>query len=217
MQRRANMQQHEREARSYIASLPGVSRETLDCLDLYVESLLQWQSRINLIAPSTVNQIWQRHILDSAQLAELCPKARIWLDIGSGAGLPGLVIAIVMKGLAGHHIHLVESNRKKAAFLQHMIQQLDLPATLHAERIEDVISRVHLVEVVTARAFASLPDLLSISNLLLIRGAVGLFPKGRDLESELTDAQKVWHFSYRLHRSQTDRFAHIAEIRMVDD
>lgn len=211
------MQSEELDARNRIACLASVSRETLDCFDVYVENLVQWQSRINLISPLTVNQIWHRHILDSAQLLQLCSEGRVWLDIGSGAGLPGLVIAILMRNHSNHHIHLVESNRKKAAFLQHMIQRLNLPATLHVERIENVISCIHSIDVVTARAFASLHDLLSISNLLLIRGAVGLFPKGRDIESELTEAQKVWHFSYRLHASQTDCLAKIAEIRLECD
>lgn len=192
----------------------GVSRETLGRLEAYSELLLQWQQRINLISPSTVSDLWSRHILDSAQLVRLRPCARQWVDLGSGGGLPGLVIACFLAENADGCIHLVESNGKKAAFLRHVATTLSLPAQIHARRIEEAIPLLPQPEIVTARALATLDELIGYSNLLLKRGAIGLFPKGRDVDEELTAAQRNWHFSYTLHRSVTDSAARIVEIAM---
>lgn len=193
----------------------GVSRETLARLEAYVALLLQWQQRINLISPTTIPDIWTRHILDSAQLYHLRPDARRWADLGSGGGLPGIVIACLLAEKADGEIHLIESNGKKAAFLRHVTTSLALPAVIHAVRIEDAVPRLLQIDVVTARALAPLTDLLRFSNLLLKRGAVGLFPKGRDVEEELTTARLNWHFSSRLHASVTDPEARIVEISMI--
>lgn len=193
----------------------GVSRETLDRLDRYVDLLLQWQQQINLISPATIPELWSRHILDSVQLVQLKPAARHWVDLGSGGGLPGLVIACFLADTADGRIHLVESNGKKAAFLRHVATTLSLPAEIHAERIEKVIPQLPQPEIVTARALATLDQLIGYSNLLLKRGAIGLFPKGRDVDGELTAAQRNWHFSYTLHRSVTEAAARIVEIAMI--
>ncbi|KAF0231904.1 MAG: hypothetical protein FD175_465 [Beijerinckiaceae bacterium] len=193
----------------------GVSRETLARLEAYVALLLQWQQRINLISPTTIPDIWTRHILDSAQLHHLRPDARRWADLGSGGGLPGIVIACLLAEKADGEIHLIESNGKKAAFLRHVSTSLALPAVIHAVRIEDAVPRLPQTDVVTARALAPLTDLLRFSNLLLKSGAVGLFPKGRDVEEELTTARLNWHFSSRLHASVTDPEARIVEISMI--
>lgn len=193
----------------------GVSRETLARLEAYVALLLQWQQRINLISPTTIPDIWTRHILDSAQLYHLRPDARRWADLGSGGGLPGIVIACLLAEKADGEIHLIESNGKKAAFLRHVTTSLALPAVIHAVRIEDAVPKLLQIDVVTARALAPLTDLLRFSNLLLKRGAVGLFPKGRDVEEELTTARLNWHFSSRLHASVTDPEARIVEISMI--
>jgi len=192
----------------------GVSRETLDRLNSYVELLLQWQRRINLISPATIPELWSRHILDSVQLVQLKPNARQWVDLGSGGGLPGLVIACFLADTADGRIHLVESNGKKAAFLRHVATTLSLPAEIHARRIEEAIEHLPQPEIVTARALATLDELIGYSNLLLKRGAIGLFPKGRDVDGELTTAQGNWHFSYTLHRSVTEPAARIVEIAM---
>lgn len=196
------------------AELP-VSRETSGKLSRYVELLEQWQARINLVAPSTLPEIWSRHILDSAQVFALKPGARCWLDLGSGGGLPGLVIACFLAGQSGSRIDLVESNGKKAAFLRHAANELNLPAHIHASRIEATISTLPQPDVITARALAPLDELLSMTNLLLKRGAVALFPKGRGFEEELTAAGKNWHFSSKLHKSVTDPEARILEIAMA--
>lgn len=204
------------EARIILAGLPGVSRETLDDLSQYVELLLHWQARINLVSPTTLPHIWMRHILDSAQLYVLEPQAKIWLDIGSGGGLPGLVMAILLKKSPGVCVHLVESNKKKAAFLQHVLSSLSLPAILHINRIEDVLPHFEKIDVVTARAFTNLTHLIEICNPLLIKGAVALFPKGRDVESELTDASKSWQVNYRVFPSLTDQAACILRLEACE-
>ena len=192
----------------------NVSCETLDRLKSYVALLLQWQQRINLISPATIPEIWTRHILDSVQLLKLKPQALHWLDLGSGGGLPGLVIGCFLADVPGGMIHLVESNGKKAAFLRHVATSLKLPVHVHAERIENTLENVLQPEIVTARALAPLTDLIGYTNLLLKRGVIGLFPKGRDAEEELTEARRSWHFSSTLHRSVTDPAARIIEISM---
>ena len=206
-----NTPAEEREIREALISKARVSHETLVRLDAFVDLLRQWQLRTNLIAPSTLDEVWSRHILDSAQLLQIVPDARLWVDLGSGGGFPGLVIACAMQDVQGH-IHLVESNSKKASFLRHVAVSLQLPCTVHAERIETILPRLPVPDVVTARALADLDTLLSLASSLLKRGAIGLFPKGRDHALELTKAAEHWHFSSRLHESVTDRHARVVEI-----
>lgn len=194
----------------------GVSRETCGDLQQFVVLLKQWQSRINLISPNTLSEIWDRHITDSAQIFALHPEAAIWLDLGSGGGLPGLVIAIFVKKRGHGRVHLVESNQKKAAFLRFVVQELALPAEVYARRIEDCIGSIGQPDIVTARALAPLDALFGYANLLLKRGAVGLFPKGRDHQEELTEALRNWQFSYKLHPSVTDSKARIVEVRFPE-
>lgn len=204
----------ENSAKAALVNLPYVSRETLKDLNAYADLLLQWQKSINLISPATVVDLWNRHILDSAQLYALEPEQQNWLDIGSGGGLPGLVLAILFKHRMAGRIQLVESNHKKAAFLQHVITSLALPAQVHANRIEQVLPMLGACDVVTARAFTDLTSLIAICNPLLIKGAIGLFPKGRDVERELTDAAKSWQFNHSLHTSLTDCASCIVKIQM---
>lgn len=193
-----------------------VSRETWESLTRYARHLEHWQKRINLVSPETIGALWHRHITDCAQLAALAPAAMRWVDLGSGAGLPGLVIACLLAGRAGARVDLVESNAKKCAFLRHVIADLALPARVHCGRIEAVVPDLETPDVVTARALAPLTTLIGYANLLLKRGATGLFPKGRSYEEELTEARKTWHFSYRLHPSATDPAARIVEVRRTD-
>lgn len=190
-----------------------VSHETLARLDRFVTELISWQRRINLISPTTVDDIWQRHILDSVQLLALQPDAKVWLDLGSGGGLPGLVLACQLAERSdGSIIHLVESNMKKAAFLRHVAVGLGLPAIVHDRRIEDVVGGLIKIDVVTARALAPLDTLLAYTNQLLKSGTIGLFPKGRDVESELTHAKENWHFSFTLLPSRSDPQARIVQV-----
>lgn len=187
-----------------LASTP-VSRETTDRLDRFVGLLLAWQQRINLIAPSTVPQLWIRHIADSLQLLPLAPQARTWVDLGSGAGFPGLVIACALADTAPARVHLIESNSKKAAFLREAARILGVPADIHAIRIEDFVKKpVPAVDVVMARALAPLPELLAAAYPLLKTGALGLFPKGQDVGLELTAAARCWSIEAALVPSRTD-------------
>lgn len=174
-------------------ALTPVSRETEKRLDIYVELLLRWQQTTNLISPSTIPQLWTRHIADSLQLIDLAPGAKTWVDLGSGGGFPAIPVACVLSGTPGAMVHLVESNGKKAAFLREVIRATGVPAQVHAERIEKfVASTVNSVDVVSARALAPLKTLCDQAFPLVERGAVALFLKGLDVESELTDAAKYW-------------------------
>jgi 16S rRNA (guanine527-N7)-methyltransferase len=170
-----------------------VSRETQERLDRFVAVLLDWQTRMNLVAPSTLPQLWTRHIADSLQLLGLAPAARVWADLGAGAGFPGIVLACALAGTPGAEVHLVESIAKKAAFLAAAATATGAPATVHHMRIEDFVARAEVrPEIVTARALAPLPRLLELTAPLLDKGAEGLFPKGQDVEAELTEASKYW-------------------------
>jgi len=189
----------------------GVSCETMKGLEAYVALLTHWQKTTNLVAPSTLGQIWSRHILDSAQLFALAPNARAWIDLGSGGGLPGLVLACQLKEVGGT-IDLVESNSKKAAFLRHVATQLALPARVHSDRIETVLPKLAPPDIVTARALAPLTELIGYAKQLLKSGATGLFPKGREYAAELTEAGRHWHLSHELHASRTEPEARIIRI-----
>jgi len=174
-------------------AITPVSRETEKRLDIYVELLLRWQQTTNLISPSTIPQLWTRHIADSLQLVDLAPGARTWVDLGSGGGFPAIPIACVLAGTPGAMVHLVESNGKKAAFLREVIRATQAPAQVHAERIEKYVSgAVNSVDAVSARALAPLKTLCDQAFPLVERGAVALFLKGLDVESELTEAAKYW-------------------------
>ncbi|MBP0579485.1 16S rRNA (guanine(527)-N(7))-methyltransferase RsmG [Labrys sp. LIt4] len=195
-----------------LQSLP-VSRETVGDLDLYVEALQRWQKIKNLVAPSTLSQIWSRHIADSAQLLPLLGDARTVVDFGSGAGFPGMVLAIANKAVPGFRVHLVESNGRKASFLREVARITHAPATVHAIRIEDFVSNWQgRVDLVTARALASLPELLDYSAELLKTGARALFLKGQDVEQELTQATKYWNIQAQLIPSLTDSAGRIVSI-----
>jgi 16S rRNA (guanine527-N7)-methyltransferase len=191
--------------RSRALALVPVSRETTARLDRFVALLLEWQQRMNLIAPSTEPIIWTRHIADSLQLLALAPNAKRWADLGSGAGFPGLVLACALADTHGAEVHLVESKTKKAAFLREAAQATGAPVIVHAERIEDFVKHAPpQIDIVTARALAPLPDLLAAAYPLLKSGAVGLFPKGQDVDAELTEAAKCWNIQASLATSRTD-------------
>ena len=203
--------------RARALELTPVSRETLDRLDRFVALLLTWQRRINLIAPSTAPRIWTRHIADSLQLLVLAPQARLWVDLGSGGGFPGLVIACALAGQAGTQVHLVEANAKKAAFLREAARVTGAPVLVHGERIDAFLRKAPVgADVVTARALAPLAVLLDYAYPLLKSGACGLFPKGQDVESELTEAAKYWRIQASLALSRTDPNARIVVVRGLE-
>lgn len=195
-------------------SLTPVSRETGRALDNFVDCLLRWQKTTNLIASSTVDEVWTRHVVDSLQLVPLAADAKVWADLGSGAGFPGIVIACALLGRQGCMVHLVESNRKKAAFLREAIRVTGAPATVHAARIENFVAQPPQgVEVVTARALAPLEKLVGYAYPLLKSGAVGLFPKGQDVDAELTAASKYWTINTESVGSRTNPDGRIVIVR----
>ena len=194
--------------------LVHVSRETWTRLDAMVQLLVRWQKTINLIAPSTLESIWTRHVLDSFQVHDVSPEAKTWVDYGSGGGFPGLVIACALAEQPGAVVHLVESNAKKAAFLREAIRLTRAPAKVHATRLENVVeSLAGHTDIVTARAVAPLKQLLDACAPLLLRGAIGLFPKGQDVEDELTTASTSWAFDVTLIPSRTDPKSRIVKIQ----
>ncbi len=194
--------------------LVDVSRETWARLDTLVTTLDRWQAKTNLVAPNTLDEIWTRHIADSAQLVALAPpEPARWVDIGSGGGFPGLVVAAILSGTTD--IHLVESNGKKAAFLREASRAMGVSANIHAERAEAALAGLS-ADVVTARALAPLTALLGIAAPLLKTGAVGLFPKGREASAELTEAEKSWRFRASFHPSLTDEIARIVRVEAFE-
>lgn len=179
--------------RARALALTPVSRETERRLNQFVDLLLVWQQRINLISPSTIPNLWTRHVADSLQLLELAPEANIWVDFGSGGGFPGMPIACALADRLGAKVHLIESNGKKAAFLREAIRVTGVPAEVHQVRAEDYgESSGDKVDVVSARALAPLKTLCDQAFPLIARGAVGLFSKGQDVDAELTEAAKYW-------------------------
>jgi 16S rRNA (guanine527-N7)-methyltransferase len=203
--------------RAEALSIVPVSRETADLFDAYLGRLFKWQKVVNLVSPSTLPEAWTRHIADSAQLAALAPAATSWIDLGSGAGFPGLVIAIMHRDTPGFRMHLVESNSRKCAFLRDVVRSLNLPVTVHDGRIEDIVAALdERFDVVSARALASLTELLGLSRKLLTSGALGLFPKGQDVADELTQASKYWNITASTVVSKTDPKARIVVVEAIE-
>jgi 16S rRNA (guanine527-N7)-methyltransferase len=200
--------------RAHALDMVPVSRETATRLDVFVDHLLRVAPHLNLIARSTLPNVWTRHVADSLQLLPLAPDANCWIDLGSGAGFPGLVIACALAGRAGATVHLVESIGKKAAFLREAVNLLKVPAEIHAVRIEDFGKNFTMrPDVVTARALAPLDELLKLAQPLLKTGAQGLFPKGQDVEGELTRASKYWNIDADLVPSKTSPQGRIVVVR----
>ncbi|MBX6742099.1 MAG: 16S rRNA (guanine(527)-N(7))-methyltransferase RsmG [Acetobacteraceae bacterium] len=192
----------------------GVSRETEARLREFLALLQRWNARINLVADRDEGSLWQRHVLDSLQLAPLLPPSDgPIVDLGSGAGFPGLILALA----SNRPTHLIESDRRKAAFLIEAARTLGLPLVkIHPTRIEAVT--LSPAAVVSARALAPLPDLLRHAHKLLALGGIALFPKGRTAEQELTAAARGWNMRVERFPSRTDpasTILRISEIRPV--
>lgn len=193
-----------------------VSRETAARLDLYVDLLRKWQERINLVASSSLEQVWHRHILDCGQLAALAPAANRWLDIGSGAGLPGLIVALLNRRPEFGMI-LVESNRKKGSFLLEAIRATGAPATLFPGRAETIFSEIDggSIDIITARAVASLSSLCDLVAPGMAQGAQALFLKGRGIDAELTEAAISWRIEADLLPSLSDPEGRVVRMRSL--
>ncbi|MDT8345723.1 MAG: 16S rRNA (guanine(527)-N(7))-methyltransferase RsmG, partial [Thermohalobaculum sp.] len=174
--------------------------------------LRRWAPRINLVSRATLEDLWARHIADSAQLADLAPpRPGVWLDLGSGAGFPGLVIAAILAERAPDcRVILIESDARKCAFLHAAAREMDVSVAIETARIE--AAQPHQADVISARALAALDILLGLAARFCRPGTVLLFPKGRTVETELTEARRHWHIEARLHASRTDPLGRIVEV-----
>jgi 16S rRNA (guanine527-N7)-methyltransferase len=203
--------------RAAALALTPVSRETEQRLDRYVDLLREWQAKTNLVAPSTLPTLWTRHISDSLQLLALAPSAKVWVDLGSGGGFPGIVLACVLAESQGSMVHLVERNAKKAAFLREALRVTNAPGTVHLADIEDSVDRIKgAVDCVTARAVAPLHQLIGFAEPLVKQGAKALFLKGQDVEAELTEATRYWNITPNLHSSRTGGQGWIVELDRIE-
>ena len=193
-------------------ALTGATDEQIADLETFIARLAEANAVMNLIGPDTLPDVWSRHIWDSAQLLELAPEAKTWADLGAGAGFPGVVLAILLKGRPGAHVWLIDSLGKRCRFLQEVVDELTLPATVINGRAEEQALKV---DVVTARAVAPMEKLLAYAQPYLQRGAQGLFLKGEKAEAELIEARKVWHFDSSLSVSRSDPRGRIVSVRSL--
>jgi 16S rRNA (guanine527-N7)-methyltransferase len=192
-----------------------VSRETIERLEVYEALLRQWQKAVNLVAPSTLDAVWHRHFADSAQIVRLAPAgARSWVDLGSGAGFPGLVVAILLAE-TGARITLIESDSRKCAFLREVARKTGITVDILSTRIEQATTqaKVEPPEVVSARALAPLDRLLGLAAPLFTPSTVGVFLKGRDAALEVETAAKAWTFAVEMVPSITETTGRVVVIR----
>ena len=176
-----------------LAPLPADARRRFT---IYADLLARWQTTINLVSPATLPHLWTRHVADSLQVQAAAPAARRWVDLGSGGGFPGLVTAIILADEPGASVQLVESDKRKAAFLRTAARETGAPAIVHAERIEIFVpAHADPVDAVSARALAPLPKLVAFAQVFLARGALGVFPRGESAAAELTG----WNLDHRFH------------------
>lgn len=188
----------------------GASEAQVADLERFRRLLAEWNEKMNLVGPSALAQFWPRHAYDSAQLLQLAPDAKVWADLGAGAGFPGVVLAILLKETPGARVHLVESLAKRCRFLETVVGTLNLPATVHNARAEALSLKV---DVVTARAVAPMVRLLGFAEPYLKRGTVGLFLKGQDVVSELTEATRYWKFDYDLTPSRSSSEGQVVRVK----
>ena len=199
-----------------------VSRESRARIQAFVDLLLKWQQRINLRGGATVDDVWQRHIADALQLVPLIkPHVKRILDLGSGAGIPGLVVGIALMERGSVTVHLVEGTGKKAAFLRQAVLLTGAPAVIHGCRIEEfakawAVGPSEKIDLVTARALAPLPKLLQLASPWLEAGATGLFHKGKEIDRELTESAKYWRISCVRHPSVVDPNGCILEVNDIE-
>ena len=194
--------------------LVPISRETEDRLVLFVELLDRWRHKINLISNSTFSSVWTRHIADSAQLIALAPQAKRWVDMGSGAGFPGLVIAIQLAGVPGAIVHCIESDRRKCAFLREAARATGAAAAIHPQRVEAIEPKsLGTVDAVTARAFAPLPLTLELARPWMERGAIAVFPRGESAKDQIAALPEAWAYAIETLQSVVNPKAAILRIR----
>lgn len=200
----------------FLHTVYPVSRETMQRLETYGSLLAAWQQKTNLVAPSTLDHFWRRHVADSLQCLALKPETSVWADLGSGGGFPGLAIAVANAGRPDRQHHLVESIHKKCAFLREVARHTGARATVHCERIESAAKGIAELpqppQIVTARALTSLDKLLALSEPLLAAGAIALFHKGREFEAELRECNGLWRFDLIVHPSRIEADSVLLEI-----
>ena len=194
------------------AKLSGATPAQMADLEHFRAMLAERNEVMNLVGPASLPDFWSRHAWDSAQLIKLAPEARAWADLGAGAGLPGLVLAIFGKGVVGFHVDLVESMTKRCKFLSEVVAELQLPATVHNARAENLDLTV---EIVTARACAPLHRLLRYAQPYLQSGATGLFLKGQDVVSEMREAARYWEYDADVVPSKSDSRGRIVRVRRL--
>ncbi|MBX3485298.1 16S rRNA (guanine(527)-N(7))-methyltransferase RsmG [Phenylobacterium sp.] len=199
------------DAASFAAAARATEQQVAD-LRRFLELLTAGNAVMNLVGPATIPDFWNRHAWDSAQLLRLAPEARTWADLGAGAGFPGLVLAILAKGQAGAHVHLVESMAKRCRFLDSVVAGLGLPATVHHTRAENLTLSV---DIVTARACAPLHRLLGYARPYLSAGAVGLFLKGQDAVEDMREAARYWEYEADVIPSLSDGRGRIVRVRRL--
>lgn len=211
MQRRANAAS-DRDMADALRLMDAPPR-IIERLTIYAELLRKWQTVENLVAPASLDHVWTRHFADSAQILDIVPQASHWADLGSGAGFPGMVLAIFLADRAGSVVHLIESNHRKCAFLRQVSRETSAPAIIHHGRIETIVPALDQIEVVTARALAPLQILLDYAGPLLKKGAIGVFLKGQTVEAELTNLRGSDTLKLSLVTSKTDRSGHIVVVQ----
>jgi 16S rRNA (guanine527-N7)-methyltransferase len=186
-------------------------------LETYEHLLRLWQPKINLVSSQTLAYGWTRHFADSAQLLELFPTFTRWADLGSGAGFPGMVLALLLKKRPGAIVHLIESDQRKAAFLRAVSRETGAPVEIHCNRIENALPPLlGQIDAISARALAPLPDLIAWSREHLLKSVVGVFLKGEDWQSELTAAASIDNFQYSCFVSRTHPAARVIAILSLD-
>jgi 16S rRNA (guanine527-N7)-methyltransferase len=202
--------------RARALALTPMSPEAEARMAIYVDLLGRWRKVVNLISEASFAEAWTRHVADSAQLLALAPGARRWVDLGAGAGFPGLVIAILLTGVEGAHVDLIESDKRKCAFLREVAGATGAPAEIRAERVEaiDPLSLLP-VDAVTARAFAPLPRLIELTRVWIAHGAVGVFPRGRSAETQLEALPAAPDLTIDILASKLDPEAAIVRVSRV--
>lgn len=193
-------------------ALTGAADGAMADLHRFLERLTEANAVMNLVGPDSLPDFWNRHAWDSAQLLQLAPDARTWADLGAGAGFPGVVLAILLKDRDGARVHLIDSLGKRCRFLQSIVDELALPASVINGRAED---QAIACQAVTARAVAPLDKLLGYAQPYVQRGAQGLFLKGEKAEVELIDARKLWHLEADLLPSRSDPRGRIVQVRSL--
>jgi 16S rRNA (guanine527-N7)-methyltransferase len=209
-----NLAERQLTDRASAARLVPVSRETQQRLAILVDLLTRWRKATNLISEISFASVWTRHIADSAQLLGLAPRSKRWVDMGSGAGFPGLVIAIQLAEVPGAIVHCIESDQRKCAFLREAVRATGAAAQIHPQRVDAVnADKLGPVDVVTARAFAPLPVTLELARVWLERGAQGVFPRGRSAADQLKGLHLNRAFALEVLPSVVDADAAILRIR----